>query len=177
MKQFRSPDMNGEFKVKIRPAVEEDLPVLMDLIKKLAVYEKLIDIYTATPELYRKYGFSDESIFEALLVENLSGEGPDYLGMALYYYTYSTFTGKPSLYLEDIFVLEEYRGRGIGTKVLVELAKVAVEKDCGRMEWSVLDWNEPSIQFYKNLGAFPMDEWTVYRMLPPEIKKLAEKKV
>ena len=166
--------MNGEFKFKIRPAVEEDLPVLMDLIKKLAVYEKLIDIYTATPELYRKYGFSDESIFEALLVENLSSEGPDYLGMALYYYTYSTYTGKPSLYLEDIFVLEEYRGRGIGTKVLVELAKVAVEKDCGRMEWSVLDWNEASIQFYKNLGAIPMDEWTVYRMLPPEIKRLAE---
>ena len=168
--------MSGEFSYEIRPATEEDLPVLTDLIKKLAVYEKLIDIYTATPELYRRYGFGEEAIFRALLVENRSGDGPDYLGMALYFFTFSTFTGKPTLYLEDIFVLEEYRGRGIGTRLLVELAKVAVEKDCGRMEWSVLDWNEPSIQFYRSLGAFPMDEWTVYRMLPPEIKKLAERR-
>ena len=167
--------MSG-FKYEIRPATEEDLPVLTDLIKKLAVYEKLMDIYTATPELYRKYGFGEEAIFRALLVENRSGEGPDYLGMALYYYTFSTFTGRPTLYLEDVFVLEEYRGGGIGTRLLVELAKVAVEKGCGRMEWSVLDWNEASIQFYRSLGAFPMDEWTVYRMLPPEIKKLAERK-
>lgn len=159
----------------IRPATEEDLPVLTELIKKLAVYEKLMDIYTATPEQYRRYGFGEDAIFKALLVENRSGEGPDYLGMALYYYTFSTFTGKPTLYLEDIFVLEEHRGGGIGTRLLVELARIAVEKDCGRMEWSVLDWNEPSIQFYKGLGAFPREEWTVYRMLPPEIRKLAEK--
>jgi GNAT superfamily N-acetyltransferase len=123
-----------DIKYAIRPAKEEDLPALMDLIKQLAVYEKLMDIYTATEELYRRYGFSDEAIFEALLVENESSEGPEYLGMALYFYTYSTFTGRPTHYLEDIFVIEEYRGRGIGTKLLVELAKIAVEKGCGRME-------------------------------------------
>ncbi len=162
---------------KIRPAVEEDLPVLMDLIKQLAVYEKLIDSYTATVELYRKYGFSEDAIFGALLVEKTGGEGPDYLGVALYYYTYSTFTGKPTLYLEDIFVPEENRGRGIGTGLLVELGKIAVEKGCARMDWIVLDWNKPSWDFYKNLGAFPLDEWTVFRMLAPEIKKLAEKKL
>jgi GNAT superfamily N-acetyltransferase len=165
----------AELSYEIRAAVEEDLPVLMDLIKQLAVYEKLIDSYTATMELYHKYGFSEDAIFGALLVEKTGGEGPDYLGVALYYYTYSTFTGKPTLYLEDIFVPEEYRGRGIGTGLLVELAKIAVEKDCGRMDWVVLDWNKPSWEFYKNLGAFPLDEWTVFRMLPPEIKKLAEK--
>jgi ribosomal protein S18 acetylase RimI-like enzyme len=160
---------------EIRPALEEDLPVLMGLIKQLAVYEKLIDSYTATIELYRKYGFSEDAIFGALLVEKTAGEGPDYLGVALYYYTYSTFTGKPTLYLEDVFVPEEYRGRGIGTGLLVELAKIAVEKDCARMDWVVLDWNKPSWEFYKNLGALPMEDWTVFRMLFPEIKELAEK--
>ncbi len=164
----------AELAYEIRPALEEDLPVLMSLIKQLAVYEKLIDSYTATVELYRKYGFSEDAIFGALLVEKTAGEGPDYLGVALYYYTYSTFTGKPTLYLEDIFVPEEYRGRGIGTRLLVELAKIAAEKDCARMDWVVLDWNKPSWDFYKNLGAFPLDEWTVFRMLAPEIKKLAE---
>jgi len=165
----------AELSYKIRPAEEEDLPVLMDLIKQLVVYEKLTDSYTATEELYREYGFSEDAIFEVLLVEKTGGEGPDYLGFTLYYYTYSTFTGKPTLYLEDIFVLEEYRGQGIGTALLVELAKIAVEKDCGRMDWIVLDWNKPSWEFYKNLGAFPLEEWTVFRMLPPEIRKLAEK--
>ena len=160
---------------RIRKAEEDDLPALIDLIKQLAVYEKLMDIYTATKELYRRYGFGENSIFEALLVENTGEEGPDYLGMALYYYTYSTFTGKPTLYLEDVFVPEEFRGKGIGTSLLVELARIARKKCCGRMEWIVLDWNAPSIEFYKALGAFPLDEWTVFRMLPPEIKKLAER--
>lgn len=167
----------SKFSYKIRVATEEDLSILMDLIKQLAVYEKLIDNYTATMELYRKYGFSEDAIFGALLVEKIAGEGPDYLGIALYYYTYSTFTGKPTLYLEDIFVPEEFRGQGIGTSLLVELAKIAVKKDCARMDWIVLDWNKPSWEFYKNLGAFPLEEWTVFRMLAPEIKNLAEKKL
>ena len=110
-----------------------------------------------------------------ILVENKSGEGPPYLGMALYYYTYSTFTGKPTLYLEDLFVLEEYRGRGIGTSLLKRLASIALEKECGRMEWSCLNWNEPSIKYYLSLGAKPMDEWTVYRLTPLELKKLVSK--
>jgi GNAT superfamily N-acetyltransferase len=164
-----------EVSYKIRPAVEEDLPVLMTLIKQLAVYEKLIDSFSATEELYCKYGFSEDAIFSALLVERTRGKGPDYLGIALYYFTFSTFTGKPTLYLEDIFVPEEYRGQGIGTSLLVELAKIAVKRDCARMDWIVLDWNKLSWEFYNKLGAFPLDEWTVFRMLAPEIKNLAEK--
>lgn len=162
---------------RIRPASEGDLPHLMELIKRLAIYERLIDSYTATEELYRRYGFGEEAIWRALLVESTGGEGPEYLGMALYYYTYSTFTGKPTLYLEDIFVLDEYRGMGIGTEMLVELAKIARDKGCGRMEWIVLDWNEPSIEFYRSLGAVPLEEWTVFRLTVPEIRKLAEREV
>lgn len=169
--------MDDSFSYKIRPVVESDLPHLMDLIKKLAEYEKLIDSYSATEELYLKYGFSEEAIFKALLVENTGAVGPDFLGMALYFFTYSTFTGKPTLYLEDVFVLEEYRGRGIGTRILVELARIAREKDCGRMEWIVLDWNQPSVEFYKALGAVPLEEWTVFRLNVPDIKKLAEHKL
>jgi len=169
--------MGGEFSYRIRPAAEGDLPHLMELIKRLAVYERLIDSYTATEELYRRYGFGEDAIWKALLAENTGGEGPEYLGMALYYYTYSTFTGKPTLYLEDIFVLDEYRGLGIGTEMLVELARIARDKGCGRMEWIVLDWNEPSIEFYRSLGAVPLEEWTVFRLTVPEIRKLAEREV
>ncbi|MBW1857370.1 MAG: GNAT family N-acetyltransferase [Deltaproteobacteria bacterium] len=135
----------------------------------------MLDECVATQELYQKYGFGKDAIFNALLVENKSGEGPPYLGMALYYYTYSTFTGKPTLYLEDLFVFEEYRGRGIGTSLLKRLAKIALDKGCGRMEWSCLDWNEPSINYYLSLGAKPMDEWTVYRLTPLELRKLISK--
>ena len=107
--------MNVKNTYRIRPAVESDIPYLFVLIRMLAEYERLLDSYTATEEMYLEHGFGEEAIFKALLVENESDEGPEYLGMALYYFTFSTFTGKPTLYLEDIFVLEEYRGRGIGT--------------------------------------------------------------
>jgi ribosomal protein S18 acetylase RimI-like enzyme len=167
--------MKEKISYMIRPAAESDVPQLAGLTRRLAEYENLLDSYTATEELYRIHGFGKEAIFRALLVENRDEHGPDHLGMALYYFTFSTFTGKPTLYLEDIFILEEYRGKGIGTRLLVELAKIARERDCGRMEWSVLDWNEPSIQFYLSLGARPMDEWTVYRLTVPEIEKLAKR--
>ena len=159
----------------VRDATKDDVSVLADLIKKLAEYEKMLDECIATEELYMKYGFGDEAIFSALLAENTGSEGPSYYGMALYYYTYSTFTGKPTLYLEDLFVLEEYRSRGIGTSILKRLAKIALEKDCARMEWTCLDWNESSIKYYLSLGAKPMDEWTVYRLTPKELKKLINK--
>jgi N-acetylglutamate synthase-like GNAT family acetyltransferase len=159
---------------KVRDATREDVPVLADLIKQLAVYEKMLDDCVATDELYLKYGFSEDAIFSAILAENTGSEGPPYYGMALYYYTYSTFTGRPTLYLEDLFVLEEYRSRGIGTSMLKQLAQTALDKDCARMEWTCLDWNEPSIKYYLSLGAKPMDDWTVYRLTTKELKRLVE---
>jgi len=165
----------SQFTYEIREALENDIPILADLIKQLAIYEKMLDECIATEELYRKYGFGKEAIFNSLLVENTSGEGPQHLGMALYYYTYSTFTGKPTLYLEDLFVLKDYRKRGIGTSLLKRLAEIALDKGCGRMEWSCLDWNEPSIKYYLSIGAKPMDEWTVYRLTPLELRKLVSK--
>ena len=161
-------------KYRIREATEDDIPVVMDLVKRLAVYEKLIGSYTANEELYRRYGWGEEAIFKVLLAENEGDNGPDYLGLALYYFTFSTFVGKPTLWLEDMFVPEELRGLGIGTALLRRLAQVALERDCGRMEWTVLDWNEPSRRYYFSLGAKAMDEWTTFRLTPTEIKRLAE---
>ncbi len=157
---------------KIRMATEEDIPVIMDLCYQLSVYEKLE--FKGTPEQYRKYGFGEDKIYDCLLVENTGDVGPEYLGVALHYYTFSTFEAKPTLWLEDIFVPEELRGNGIGTALLKELCKIAVNKDCGRVEWTVLDWNEPSRQFYYSLGAKSLDEWTTFRMTPEAFKKLAE---
>ncbi len=148
---------------------EKDIPGVLELVKGLAEYEKLLPQVTATIELYLKNGFGDNRYFHALLVENRDR----YVGFALYFFTFSTFIGKPTLYLEDLFVLPEYRGHGIGKALLRKLANIALLRDCGRMEWSVLDWNEPAIRFYKKLGARPMSDWTVYRLLKDEIKKLA----
>ncbi len=165
------PKIEG-LKWRIREATEEDIPVILDLLEQLAIYEKLE--FKGTPESYRRYGFGEEKIFDCLLVENTGEVGPPYLGIALYYYTFSTFEAKPTLWLEDIFVPEEYRGNGIGTALLKRLCRIAVEKDCGRVEWTVLDWNEPSRQFYFSLGAKAMDEWTTFRMTPEAFRKLAE---
>ena len=159
----------------IRNATRNDVPILADLIKQLAKYEKMLEECVATEDHYTKYGFSDEAIFNALLAENIGNEEPPYFGMALYYYTYSTFTGKPTLYLEDLFVIEEYRSQGIGTSLLKRLANIALEKGCARMEWACLDWNEPSIKYYLSLGAKPMDEWTVYRLTTKELEKFVDK--
>lgn len=158
----------------VRDATNDDVPILADLIKQLAKYEKMLEECVATEDLYKKYGFSDEAIFRALLAENIGNNGPHYFGMALYYYTYSTFTGRPTLYLEDLFVIKEYRSQGIGTSMLKRLATIALEKGCARMEWTCLDWNEPSIKYYLSLGAKPMDEWTVYRLTEKELEKLVE---
>jgi RimJ/RimL family protein N-acetyltransferase len=165
------PKIDG-LKWIIRETTEEDIPAIMDLCYQLSVYEKLE--FKGTKELYKKYGFSKDKIFDCLLVENRGEIEPEYLGIALFYYTFSTFESKPTLWLEDIFVPEEYRGNGIGTELLKRLCKIAVEKDCGRVEWTVLDWNEPSRQFYYRLGAISMDGWTTFRMNPEAFKKLAE---
>ena len=158
----------------IRKTRREDVDDLLHLVKKLAEYEKLLPEVTATPELFRRNGFEDSPYYESLLVENQDGSGPSFLGFALYFFTFSTFLGKPTLYLEDLFVLPEYRGFGIGKALLRRLARIALEKECGRMEWSVLNWNEPAIKFYKDIKAVPMDEWMVYRLTVPELQALTE---
>lgn len=155
---------------QIRKAVPNDSPVIFDLIKKLAVYERLEnDVITSVEELQENI-FSKN--FAKVLIAEESGKP---VGFALYFYNFSTFVGKPGIYLEDLFVEPEYRGKGYGKALLVALAKIAKEEDCGRFEWSVLDWNTPSIEFYKALGAKPMDEWTVFRLDAAGIANLSEK--
>jgi ribosomal protein S18 acetylase RimI-like enzyme len=162
-------------KWKIREATEEDIPVILDLCYQLSVYEKLE--FKGTANNYKKFGFGDQKIFDCLLAENTGEIGPKYLGIALFYFTFSTFKAKPALWIEDIFVLKEFRGKGIGTHLLKQICQIAVKKDCCRVEWTVLDWNEPSRKFYFNLGAIAMDEWTTFRMTLDVFKKLAESEI
>ena len=153
----------------IRKATPEDTPIIFDLIKKLAVYEKMEnEVITSVDEL--RENIFTKNFSKVLLAEE---EGKP-VGFALYFFNFSTFVGKPGLYLEDLFVEPEYRGKGYGKKLFVELAKIAREENCGRMEWSVLNWNTPAIDFYKSLQAKPMDEWTVYRLDQKGITDLAE---
>ena len=149
------------FEYNIRSATGEDAARLLDFIRKLAEYEKLSDSVTASTERLRKYGFSDHPYFEALLAEDADGCA---LGMALYFFTFSTFLAKPTLYLEDLFVLPEWRNNGIGKSFFRRLLAIAKERGCGRVEWSVLDWNEASIHFYESIGATPVKGWTAYRL-------------
>lgn len=153
----------------IRKAQPSDSKTIYNLIYQLAVYEKLENDVITTPEELQK------QIFENNFAEVLIGEENGIpVSFALYFFNFSTFLGKPGLYLEDLFVEPDYRGKGYGKKLLIELAKIAKEKNCGRMEWSVLDWNTPSIEFYKSLGAKPMDEWTVFRLTKDAINNLSE---
>jgi GNAT superfamily N-acetyltransferase len=154
--------------VVVRRARETDVPTILELIRGIAEYERLSGQVEATEALLRRHGFGERPIFECLLAE----EGPSALGFALYFFTFSTFKARPTLYLEDLFVRPEARGRGLGRRLLVELARIAVERECGRMEWSVLDWN-PARDFYFKLGAVAMDEWTVFRMTPDTFGRLA----
>lgn len=153
----------------IRPATPDDLPVIEKLIRDLAEYEKLAHAVTLSPAELRAHLFGPRPYAEVLLAED-AGE---VVGFALFFHNYSTFRGKPGVYLEDLFVIPEARGKGFGKKLLAALAKLAVERDCARVEWSVLNWNTPSIEFYKSLGAKPMDEWTVYRLTDEALAKLA----
>ncbi len=144
----------------IRTAKPSDVPVICQLIRDLAEYERLSHEVVLSEEKVKEHLFRERPYAEVLLAE----EETEVVGFALFFYNYSTFLGKPGLYLEDLFVKPANRGKGHGKKLLTALAKLAVERDCGRMEWAVLDWNEPSIQFYKGLGAGTMDEWTTYRL-------------
>ncbi len=156
--------------VTIRFAKEEDVTLILSLIKGIADYEKLLHEVVATEEILRKSLFGKHKYAEVIIAEYKN----ETAGFALFFHNFSTFLGKPGIYLEDLFVKPELRGKGIGKILLTYLGKLAIERDCGRVEWSVLDWNEPAIKFYKNLGAQPLSEWTVLRVAGEAIKKLAD---
>lgn len=153
----------------IRRATRRDVPTILTLIRGLAEYERLLPEMQATAARIRRHGFGRRPCFETLICRR--GGRP--VGFALYFFTYSTFVGRPSLYLEDLFVLPEERGNGAGRALLRALAKVAVRKGCGRMEWTVLDWNRPAIRFYERLGARLRKEWILTRLTGAPLKRLA----
>lgn len=153
----------------IRVAREADVPQILKFINALAVYEKLAHQVVATEEKLRTTLFGARPAAEILIAE-WEGQAA---GFALFFHNYSTFLAKPGIYLEDLFVLPEMRGKAIGKSLLIHLAKLCVERDCGRLEWSVLDWNQAAIDFYLSLGATPMDEWTIYRVTGDALPKLA----
>jgi GNAT superfamily N-acetyltransferase len=156
--------------LRLRMAEEKDIPLILDFIRKLAYYERLSHEVVATEGDLGKYLFGQEKVAEVIL----GYEGRVPVGFALFFHNFSTFLGKPGIYLEDLFVLEEFRGKGYGKSLLTYLAKLAIERDCGRLEWAVLDWNEPSIEFYKSLGATLLNEWIVNRVSGEKLLKLAE---
>lgn len=156
--------------IVIRKGTAKDVSIILELIKALADYEKAPHEVIADEKLLTQNLFGDKPYAETLIAD-YDGEPA---GFALFFHNFSTWVGKPGIYLEDLFVKPHLRGKGIGKKLLVQIAKIAVERNCGRFEWSVLDWNEPSIQFYKNLGAKPMNEWTTFRMTEQQIKVLAD---
>ncbi len=153
----------------IRPAVAADVPVISRLIRELATYEREPDAAVATEEGLREVLFGAASAAKVLL----AFEGQEPLGFAVYFFNFSTWLGRSGLYLEDLFVIPEHRGKGYGRALLVRLAQIARERNCGRMEWAVLDWNEPAIQFYRKLGAQSMNDWTVFRLTGDGIARLA----
>jgi GNAT superfamily N-acetyltransferase len=155
--------------VSVRAASDEDLPLILSFIKELAEYEHLSHEVVATEEALRHWLFGGSPVAEVLIGEDR--EGP--AGFALFFHSFSTFLGRPGIYLEDLYVRPEFRGRGIGHALLVDLARLAKERGCGRLEWSVLDWNEPAIGFYKGIGASPVDGWTVYRVSGEALEELA----
>ena len=157
-------------KFTIRPATVADLPVILELIRDLATYERAPNEVTATEQILRETLFGEKRAAEVLLLF----ENEIAAGFAVFFHNFSTWLGRPGLYLEDLFVRPEHRGKGYGRALLVELAKIARERNCGRLEWAVLDWNEPAIQFYLKLGAKPQHEWTVFRLRRDEISKLAD---
>jgi GNAT superfamily N-acetyltransferase len=157
---------------RIARATAQDVPAILTLIRGLAEYERLSAEVTATEERLRESLFGAKPEAEALM----AWAGAEPVGFALFFQNYSTFLARRGLYLEDLFVLPEWRKRGIGRKLLARVAALAVERGCGRLEWAVLDWNEPALRFYRSLGARAMDEWTVYRLTGEAIRKLAEGK-
>jgi GNAT superfamily N-acetyltransferase len=165
-------DTLGMLQLSIRAAAPADISLILTLIRELADYERAPDQAKATPELLGRALFPQPTArpYAECLIGDIDGKPQ---GFALFFTTYSTWTGRPSLYLEDLFVRPAARGQGLGKALFLHLARLAVERGCARFEWSVLDWNEPAIGFYKALGAAPMDEWTVYRLTGNALTALA----
>jgi GNAT superfamily N-acetyltransferase len=154
--------------VTFRPAEEKDTALLLKFIRALADYEHMLDDVVATEEILNEWLF-ERRVAEAFFAL----EGESEVGFALYFLNFSTFLGRGGIYLEDLFVLPEHRGKGYGKAILSRLAQIARERGCGRLEWACLDWNKPSIDFYHSLGATPLDEWTVYRVSGDALNTLA----
>ncbi len=155
---------------RIVAAKRKDISLILTFIKELAEYEKLLGEVFATEEILEKNLFGEHKVAEVVI----GYEGQEAVGFALYFYNFSTFLGKSGIYLEDLYIKPQFRGKGYGKSFLKYLAKLAREKNCGRLEWWVLDWNKPSIDFYKKLGAEPMKDWTVFRLTGDSLEKLAE---
>jgi GNAT superfamily N-acetyltransferase len=153
----------------IRPATIADVPTILELIRALAAYERAPNEVAATEEQLANVLFGNKPAAEVVL----AFEGDIAAGFAVFFYNFSTWLGRPGLYLEDLFVRPEKRGRGYGRALLVHLAQIARDRGCGRMEWAVLDWNEPAIEFYKKLGARPLDDWRIFRLTREGIAALA----
>jgi GNAT superfamily N-acetyltransferase len=155
--------------IKIRQAVATDVPAILGFIRALAEYEKLTHACIATENLLHEHLFGPAKAAEVLIAE-LNGKP---VAFALFFGTFSTFLARPGIYLEDLFVLPEARGHGIGKALLSAIARIAVQRNCGRLEWAVLDWNDPAVGFYKKLGAAPLDDWTTYRVTGETLEKLS----
>ena len=154
--------------ISFRTAQKQDIPLILSFIRQLAEYERMLDEVVATEELLREW------LFERKKAEVFfAGDGGHEVGFVLFFHNFSTFLGRAGIYLEDLFVLPEYRGHGYGKALLQQLARIAIDRGCGRLEWSCLNWNRPSIDFYRSLGARPMDDWTVYRVAGDTLTELA----
>ena len=159
----------GNDDLSIAPATPADVPLILDLIRELAEYERLLHRVRIGPQDLQRHLFGPRPYAEAVVAR----AGGEPVGFALWFHNFSTFEGRPGLYLEDLFVRPAYRGRGYGEALLRHLARLAVERDCARFEWAVLDWNEPAIRFYRKLGAVAMDDWTVQRVAGEALQALA----
>ena len=154
--------------MNFRYANENDCALILSFIRQLAAYEKMSDQVVATEELLREWIFEKRKA-EVVFVS----DGDREVGFALFFHNFSTFLGRAGIYLEDLFVLPEYRNKGFGKFLLKKLAQITIERGCGRLEWSCLNWNKPSLDFYLSLGAAPMDEWTTYRLTGKTLEKMA----
>jgi GNAT superfamily N-acetyltransferase len=160
---------SGRTNVRILPAERKDIPLILSFIRKLAEYEKLLDEVVADEDTLRAALFGPRPAAEVVLA--YIGNEP--VGFAVFFQTFSTFMGRSGIYLEDLFIEPAYRSKGVGTALLIYLAQLTAQRGCARLSWAVLDWNQPAIQFYRKLGAVPLDEWTVFELSGTALERLA----